>query len=67
MVSVLAFYSDGPSLIPVGYFNFLYKNTKINEKEVGVGPSLKKYISAAHATTAFHYYYACTLVGSPGQ
>ena len=56
MVSVLAFYSDGPSLIPVGYFNFLYKNTKINEKEVGVGPSLKKYLSAAHATMPFNHF-----------
>ena len=41
MVSVLAFYSDDPSLNHAGYFKFLYKKTKINEKEAGVGPSLK--------------------------
>ena len=32
VVSVLAFYADNPSLIPAGYFNFLFKKTKINEK-----------------------------------
>ena len=33
VVSVLAFYSDDLSSIPAGYLNFLYKKTKINEKE----------------------------------
>ena len=43
MVSVPAFYSDDPSSNPAGYLiNFLYEKTKINEKEAGVGPSLKK-------------------------
>ena len=43
VVSVPAFYSDDPSLNPAGYLiNFLYEKTKINEKEAGVGPSLKK-------------------------
>ena len=42
VVSVLAFYSDNPSSNPAGYLNFLHKNTKINEKEARVGPSLKK-------------------------
>ena len=38
MVSVLAFYSDDPSLNLAGYLIFT-KNMKINEKEAGVGPS----------------------------
>ena len=42
MVNVLAFYSDDPSSNPAGYLNFLYEKTKINDKEAGVGPSLKK-------------------------
>ena len=42
VVNILAFYSDYPSSNPAGYLNFLYKNTKINEKEARVGPSLKK-------------------------
>ena len=43
MVSIPAFYSDNPSSNPAGYLiNFLYEKTKINEKEAGVGPSLKK-------------------------
>ena len=41
MVSVLAFYLDDPSSNPAGYLNFLNEKTKINEKEAGVGPSLK--------------------------
>ena len=40
--SILAFYSGDPSSNPAGYLNFLYEKTKINEKEAGVGPSLKK-------------------------
>ena len=39
VVSVLAIYSDDPSSNPDGYLNFLYKKSKINEKEAGVGPS----------------------------
>ena len=42
MVSILAFYSDNLSLNPAGYLNFLYEKTKINKKEAGVGPYLKK-------------------------
>ena len=43
MVSVPAFYSDDPSSNSAGYLiNFLYEKRKINEKEAGVGPSLKK-------------------------
>ena len=43
MVSIPAFYSDNPSSNPAGYLiNFLYEKTKINEKEAGVGPYLKK-------------------------
>ena len=43
MVSVPAFYSDDPSSNPAGYLiNFLYKKTKINEKEAGVGPFKKR-------------------------
>ena len=45
MVSVLAFYSDDPSLNPTEVYNFsvklLLKITKINKKEAGVGPFLK--------------------------
>ena len=41
MVSVLAFYSDDPSLNPAEVYNFsvklLLKITKINKKEAGVG------------------------------
>ena len=39
VVSVLAFFSDTQSSNPAGYLIFLYKKTKINEKESGVGPS----------------------------
>ena len=40
VVSVLAFYSDNPSLNLADCLNnFLYKKTKINEKEARVGPS----------------------------
>ena len=42
VVSVLAFYSNNVSSNPAGYLKLLYKKTKINEKEAGVGPSLKK-------------------------
>ena len=42
MVSVPAFYSANLSSNPAGYLNFLYEKTKINEKEAGVGPSLRK-------------------------
>ena len=43
MVSVLAFYSDDPSSILAGYLiNFLNEKMKINEKEAGKGPYLKK-------------------------
>ena len=41
MVSILAFYSDDPSSIPAGCLKFLYEKTKINEKEAGVGPSIR--------------------------
>ena len=37
VVSVPAFYSDDPSSNPAGNLNFLYKKTKINEKEAGQG------------------------------
>ena len=42
MVSVLAFYSYDLCSNPVRYFNFLFEKPKINEREAGVGPSLKK-------------------------
>ena len=38
VVSILAFYSDNPSLNPASILIFLYKKTK---KEARVGPSLK--------------------------
>ena len=42
VVSVPAFYADDPSSNPAGYLiNFLYEKTNINEKEAGVGQSLK--------------------------
>ena len=42
VVSIPAFYSEDPSLIPAGYLiNFLYKKTKIYEKRPGLG-HLKK-------------------------
>ena len=48
MVSVLAFYSDDPSLNPAEVYNFsvklLLKRTKINKEEAGVGPFFKKKI-----------------------
>ena len=44
MISIPAFYSDNPSSNPAGYLNFLYKKTKIKEKEAGVGPSIKKWL-----------------------
>ena len=44
VVSVLAFYSNDPSSNPAGYLNFLYKKTKINEKEFGVGTSFKNIV-----------------------
>ena len=43
VVSVLAFYSDDPSLNPAGYLSFLYEKQK-NEKEAGVSPSFLKKI-----------------------
>ena len=43
VVSILAFYSDDPSLNPAGNLNFMYEEMKINEKHAGVGPSLKKF------------------------
>ena len=43
VVSVLAFYSDTLSSNPADCLNnFLYKKTKINEKEARVDPSLNK-------------------------
>ena len=43
VVSIRAFYSDDPSSNPAGYLNFLYKKTKMNEKEAGQGlADLKK-------------------------
>ena len=46
VVSVLALYSDDPSLNPTEVYNFsvklLLKRTKINTKEAGVGPFFKK-------------------------
>ena len=42
MVSVIACYSDNLSSNPVGFLNFLYKKTKINEKEAVVCPAFKK-------------------------
>ena len=42
VVSVLAFYSDYPSSNPADSLNILDEKTKINEKEAGFGPSLKK-------------------------
>ena len=48
MVSVLAFYSDDLSSNPAEVYNFsvklLLKRTKINKKEAGVGPFLKKHV-----------------------
>ena len=42
VVSVLAFYSDDPSLIPVEVYNFFCKNivekNENKQKEAGVGP-----------------------------
>ena len=43
MVSVFAFYSDGPSLNTADSYNFLYEMTKIKKKEARVGPILKKF------------------------
>ena len=43
MVSIPAFYSDNLSLNPARHLNFLFQKTEINEKEAGVGPSLKKF------------------------
>ena len=42
MVCVLAFFSNDKSLNTAGFLNFLHEKTKINEKEAGFGPSLKK-------------------------
>ena len=42
VVSILAFYSDVPSSNLLGCLHFMYEKTKFNEKEVWVGPSLKK-------------------------
>ena len=42
MVSVLAFYFGDPSSNPAGYLNFMYEEMIINEKEAGIGQSLKK-------------------------
>ena len=47
VVSVPAFNSDDPSSNPAGYLiNFLYKKTKINEKEAGIGPLKKPLVGA---------------------
>ena len=48
VVSVLAVYSDDTSSNPAGYLNFLHEKMKINEKEAGVGPSLKNYYAIAY-------------------
>ena len=42
--SILAFYSDTPSLNPAGNLNFLYENTKINKKRPGLAQLFKNYI-----------------------
>ena len=41
VVSILALYSNDPSLNPAGYLNFLYEKLKINEEEAGVVAHLK--------------------------
>ena len=42
VVSVLAFYSDDPSSTPADHLNnFPHEKTKLNKKEIGVGPPLK--------------------------
>ena len=44
MVSVLAFLSDDPSLIPAEVYKFsvkMLKRTKINKTDTGVGPFKK--------------------------
>ena len=47
VVSVIAFYCDDPSSNPVEFYNFmlnfLLKRTKVNEKEVGIGPLLNTF------------------------
>ena len=42
VVTALAFYCNNPSSNHAGYLNFLNNKTKINEKEPGVGSSVKK-------------------------
>ena len=58
VVSVLAFYSNDPNSNPAGYLNFLYKKTKINEKEFGVGTSFKNIVD----TNAFWWFYSQTML-----
>ena len=59
MVSVLAFYSNDPSSNPAGYLNFLYKKTKINEKEAGGWPIFKKTkLSPSWQTTSIEVFCA---------
>ena len=60
-VSALAFYSDYPSSIPAGYLNFLYEKMKINEKEAGVGPSLKKLFTQKSGKISFNQGQRCHL------
>ena len=55
VVSVLAVYSDDTSSNPAGYLNFLYERMKINEKEAGVGPSLKGLLNITNTCLNFAY------------
>ena len=62
VVSVLAFYSDNPSSNPASNLNFLNEKAKINEKEAGVGSSLKNRpimvsIVTVNMMMAFHFYH----------
>ena len=68
VVSILAGYSDNPSSNPAGYLNFLYEKMKINEKEAGVGPSLKKnyYAIASQAKLAMFLVIKHPLIASNG-
>ena len=43
MVRIVAFYSDDLSSNPAGYLNLLYKKTKIDKKEAGVGHEVKSF------------------------
>ena len=60
VVSILAFYSDDPSLNLAGYLNFLHENTKINKKVAGVGPTLNNFIMT-------HLVGCTTLLSSSGR